>query len=184
MSELVEKDEASQSKTAEAVNSAVDELSTVALGQLLKLIQNESPNPEGDFRTLACDFAEHVVPLYEKAFGEKRKLMAAIEAARAFALGKGTQSELLAASFDAVEHIAGISGGKIDNAAGYAAVAASRVTGAATAASTWSTASWAASAWTSLESQDDERDWQREQASKLLKRIRTKGSERPNGQGA
>jgi len=50
-------------------------------------------------RLLACDFAEHVLPLFEAVFPKDGRPRAAIATARRFAAGGATETELNAAGF-------------------------------------------------------------------------------------
>ncbi|MGH7916998.1 MAG: putative immunity protein [Candidatus Binataceae bacterium] len=102
-------------------------------------------NVERELRLFAADCAEHVLPIFERAYAGDRSPREAIAAARAFAEGKIGPTKLAAARAGAEEAALGADG---DGgwAAAYAANAARGAThtiGCATSAAAWY-AAWAA----------------------------------------
>ena len=97
-------------------------------------------------RLLACDYAEHVLPLYKQQYPTDRRPHEAIETARRFVRGEASLGELVAAE-----------------KAAWAAGATSEAAGAARAA-------WAAGA--AERASAAEREWQ---ARRLLERLEAGG---------
>jgi hypothetical protein len=114
-----------------------------------RLIRECKAWDEKTARLFACDCAERVLPIFEKAYPKDGRPRAAIETARLFAGGKATQEEL-AAAWDAARAAARAAA---RDAAWDAARAAAR---AAAWDAAWD-AAWAA-AWAAA--WDAERKWQ------------------------
>ena len=57
-----------------------------------------TPEQKIGFRLLACDFAERVLPIYEKEYPDDSRIRNCIEISRKFALGKATKKELMDAA--------------------------------------------------------------------------------------
>ena len=93
-----------------------------------------------EIRLLACDFAEHILPIYEKRYPNDNRPRNAIATSRRFANGEATREELDAAC-----------------AAAWAARAAARAAWAAAKAAAWAAARAAG------------REWQMERFLKFLK---------------
>jgi hypothetical protein len=111
-------------------------------------------------RLLTCDYAEHVLPLYESRYPEDNRPRRAIEVARLYADGLATADELAAArdAADAARDAA---------EAAWAAADAARDAGAAASAAAWDAARAAAraAAWDAARA---ERAWQEARLRELL----------------
>jgi hypothetical protein len=83
-------------------------------------------HPEGDrvMRLMACDFAEAVLPIYEKEHPDDKRPANAIKVARLYANGKATWKELAAARAAAGDAAGDAAGAAAWAAAGAAAWAA------------------------------------------------------------
>ena len=95
-----------------------------------------------EIRLLACDYAERVLPIFEKRYPDDKRPRQAIETSRRFAIGEATQDELdatRAAAWDAAD-------------AAWAAADAAWAAARAARAAAW----------------DAEQQWQKEQLLKLL----------------
>lgn len=68
-----------------------------ALWCLRAVLPTEEADRDREARLLACDYAEHVLPLFEEQYPGDSRVRDCIATARRFALGQATQSELDAA---------------------------------------------------------------------------------------
>jgi hypothetical protein len=124
-------------------------------------------------RLLACDFAEHVLPIYERAYPNDKRPRQAIETSRRYTYGHATAEELVAALAAAWAAREAAGGGSWGGCLGGAAWAARAAYGAAGGGSwggclgaAW--AAWAATraagdaaAWAAREAaREAEREWQ------------------------
>ena len=112
-----------------------------------------------EIRLLACDYAEHVLPIFEIKYPKDKRPRQAIETSRRFAVGEATQEELNTARVMA--WAAGIMAWTAGAAAGDAAEAAGDAGDATRAAGNAAGAAGDAD-W------DAERKWQKKQFIKLL----------------
>mgnify|MGYP003646998834 CR=1 FL=1 len=97
-----------------------------------------TPDQERDLRLLACDYAEHVLHIFEDKNSNDYRPRRAIDTARRHALGQATKEELVDAAAGAARAAADGAYGAYDDAAAAgaydAAYAAVRAAGAATGA--------------------------------------------------
>jgi len=118
-----------------------------------------------EIRLLACDFAEHTLPIFEKRYPDDRRPRKAVEVARKFAEGKATKKELIAAwaaAWAAAGDAAGAAAWDAARAAaGAAAWAAARDAAWATAGAAAGDAAWDA-AYTA------ESQWQEQKFREML----------------
>ena len=121
---------------------------------------HEVPITETDLRLLACDYAEHVLTIFERTNSEDKRPRTAIETARKYVRGEATLQDLHAAAYAAAN--AAYAAAYADAAAAYAADVAAY---AADAAANVAYAADAADAYAG------ERKWQRERFADLLKRL-------------
>ena len=120
-------------------------------------------------RLLACDYAEHVLSIFEAAYPEDKCPRQAIEVSRRFVRGEATTDEMAAAwaaAWAATEATAGAGTWTAARAAAWAAAraAARAAAGDAAGAAAWA-AAWAAAgaaAWAA------ERTWQKERFIAML----------------
>ena len=151
---------------------------------------HEVPITETDLRLLACDYAEHVLTIFERTNSEDKRPRTAIETARKYVRGEATRQELYAASAasaaasaaSAASDAAYADAASAAASAAYTAYAAAAYADAASAAYTAYAASDAAyAAYTAYAAYaaaaSAERKWQRERFADLLKR-RLNGSNR------
>ena len=103
-----------------------------------------------EIRLLACDFAEHTLPIFEKKYPNNKQPRQAIEINRKFAEGKATRGELEAAR-DAVRGVA-------KNVAILATLIAHDVAKAA--------------AWAAGNKRDAERRWQEKKFREMLAKFK------------
>ena len=133
-------------------------------------------------RLFACDCAERVLPIFEKAYPADKRPRQCIETARKFANGKATQEQLnaardaaWAAAWDAAGDAAWAAAGAAARAAAWDAAwaaawaAAGDAAGAAARAAAWAAAGAAAGAAARAAARAAERKWQTKQLLKLLK---------------
>jgi len=102
-----------------------------------------------EIRLLACDFAERVLPIFEKLYPNDKRPRAAIETARRYANGEATIEELNAAR----------------SAARYAAEYATRYAAKSAAESA---AGYAAESAAESAARDAEKEWQEQRFRQLL----------------
>jgi len=117
-------------------------------------------NVEKFSRLLACDYAEHVLPIYEAVCPDDNRLRETIKVSRRYARGEATDAELSDAYIDAEASVRAVDGDA--TYAAYAArYAAEDITAAAAA---WCAAVYGAEAsvW------DAERKWQSERLREIL----------------
>ena len=149
---------------------------------------HEVPITETDLRLLACDYAEHVLTIFERTNSEDKRPRTAIETARKYVRGEATRQELHAAS---AASAAASDAAYTAYAAAYTAYAAASAAYAASDAAYADAASAAASAaYTAYaaaayadaayadaasaaytDAASAERKWQRERFADLLKRL-------------
>lgn len=125
-------------------------------------------------RNLACDFAEHVLHMFEDAYPKDDRPRKAIETARLYADGKATAKQLDTAwdtAWDAARDTAWDAGAA--GAAARAARAAAWDAGAAAARYAARYAAWAAAWDAGAAAQDAEKQWQ---AERLRHYCMTEGS--------
>ena len=115
--------------------SILDALPIVGLPNVLWGFGAVLPGEEGErdrlSRTLACDYAEHVLPIFERVHPNDKRPRGCIEVARRHLRGEATDKERAAAG---------------DAAWAAARAAAGAAAGAAAWAAAWDAAAWAA-AW-------------------------------------
>jgi len=135
-----------------------------------------------EFRLLACDYAERVLPLFERQYPNDNRPSRAIEIARRFAEGEATSGELAAAhdaayaawaAAYAAEAAAWAAAREAAYAAAHAAWDAAHATRAAAyaaEAAAWAAAGAAAyaAAHAARDAEDAERAWQKQRLLKLL----------------
>jgi hypothetical protein len=112
----------------------------------------------------ACRCAEHVLVNYEKLYPDDKRPREAIEAARAYAEGRGSAARAARAAAEAAEAARAAAW-----AAAWAAEAAAEAARAAEAAEAAEAADWAAEA-TAWAAEADEREWQKQTFLELLKK--------------
>ena len=150
---------------------------------------HEVPITETDLRLLACDYAEHVLTIFERTNSEDKRPRTAIETARKYVRGEATLQDLHAAAYAAanaayaaayVAAAAAYAAAYAAYAAAYAAYAAANAAYAAAyvAAYAADVAAYAADAAANVAYAADaadayagERKWQRERFADLLKRL-------------
>ena len=130
------------------------------------------PDSDTFARLLACDYAEHVLHIFEAKYPDDYRPRKAIEVARRYARGEAAEEEL-AAALHAAEAAA--------EAAGYAAwYAAEAAAGAAAWAAAWAAwhAAWAAgaAAWYAADSAAEaawyaECEWQEQRLREMLEGV-------------
>jgi len=122
-------------------------------------------------RLLACDYAEHVLHIYEERYPDDNRPRTAIDVARRYANGEATKEELEIASAIAWSATRTTAGDVVASGAANAASAAA-ASGAANAASAASDAASAASdaAWSAVRAANvaAEEEWQRQRLSEML----------------
>ena len=115
------------------------------------------------WRELACDFAEHVLYLYEAYDPDDSRVRACIEVTRRYIRGEATREELSVAASDASTADAAAWAASFADAAAWAAWAVAAAARAATATSTaaWAASSADAAAWAAWAvTRDTEHVWQ------------------------
>ena len=147
---------------------------------------HEVPITETDLRLLACDYAEHVLTIFERTNSEDKRPRTAIETARKYVRGEATRQELYAASaasaaasaasaaYTAYTAYAAASAASAASDAAYADAASAAASAAYTAyaaAAYADAASAAAYADAYADAASAERKWQRERFADLLKRL-------------
>ena len=158
---------------------------------------HEVPITETDLRLLACDYAEHVLTIFERTNSEDKRPRTAIETARKYVRGEATLQDLHAAAYaaanaayaaayvaaaayaaDVAAYAAANAYADAANAAAYAAAAAYADAAAAYAADVAAYAAdaaanvaYAADAADAADAYAGERKWQRERFADLLKRL-------------
>jgi hypothetical protein len=136
---------------------------------------HEVPITETDLRLLACDYAEHVLTIFERTNSEDKRPRTAIETARKYVRGEATLQDLHAAAYAA--YVAAYAADAAAYAAAYAADAAANAAAAYVAATAYAAdaaayaADAAATAYTDADAYAGERKWQRERFADLLKRL-------------
>jgi len=91
--------------------------------QEMRLVRKCEGWNERTARLLACEYAERVLPIYEKHYPDDKRPRQAIETARRFANGEATQEEL-AAAWDAARAAAGAAAWNAARAAAWNAARA------------------------------------------------------------
>jgi hypothetical protein len=130
----------------------LDILDAVGVSDTLWVIFNI--NPHDDFKLLLCDFAKHVLPIYENKYPGDGRVRDCISVTRDYIKGRATRDELIVAQEVAVD--------AADNADAVADADADAVADAAAVADNADNADNADDA--------DEREWQAEQLRKLLEK--------------
>lgn len=124
---------------------------------------------ERAMRLLACDFASHVLPIFEDIYPDDSRPREAIEVARRFANDDATKADLCAARWASVPDCAPDCAGAADAAAYYYVYAAAFYAAGAAAARA------AAAARLAADCADDarraERAWQREQIVSAIRGV-------------
>ena len=110
---------------------------------LRAVLPGEKAQRDREARLLACDYAEHVLPLYEIAYPQDSRIRDCIAVSRRYAVGEATKEELKAAWAAAVAARAAWAAARAAWAAGAAARAAAA---AAAAGAAWAAAGAAAGA--------------------------------------
>ena len=144
----------------------IDEGDKICASQMRVLRKCEMWNSK-TARLLSCEYAEHVLPIFEKMYPEDKRPREAIETARKFAMGEATQEELTAArdaAWDAARDAAW------DAASAAASAAASTAAWDAASAAAWDAASAAASAAANAAAKAAERRWQNKRLLPLLQK--------------
>ena len=111
-------------------------------------------------RLLACDFAEHVLPIFEAKRPGDMRPRKCIEVARLFAQGKADRDQLLAARRDAAYAAAYVAYAAAAYAAAYAAAAAAYASAAAASAAAYAAAYASAAAAYAAAARATEKQWQ------------------------
>ena len=122
------------------------------------------PDSDTFARLLACDYAEHVLRIFETRYPDDYRPREAIAVSRRYARGEATDAELSAAWY-----AAGAAAVAAWYAAWYAAGAATWAAAGAAADSAAGAATWAA-AWDAGDAGDAERTWQEARLRELLER--------------
>jgi len=122
---------------------------------------------DGPLRLLAADWAEHVLPLFEKAYPGDKRPRQAIRAARDFVAGKITAKQLEQAQAAAQEAAWEAAGAAVWAAWAAARAAAGAARAAWAAGAAW--AAWAAGAWAAA--WEAERSWQIRHFVRVMGRL-------------
>jgi len=122
---------------------------------------------EGTLRLLAADWAEHVLPLFEKAYPGDKRPRQAIRAARDFVAGKITAKQLARAQAAA----AWAARAAAWEAAGAAAQEAAWAAAWAAAGMAARAAAWAAGAAARDAAREAERSWQIRHCVRVMERL-------------
>ena len=140
-----------------------------ALWALRAVLPEEEKTRDRLARLLACDYAEHVLPMFEKHYPTDKRPKMAMEVARRYALGNASKEELSAAWAAAWAAAGDTAGAAVWAAAGNAAGAAAwAAAGDAAGAAVWAAAG--AADWAAAGAADwaAEQAWQREQFIAML----------------
>jgi hypothetical protein len=113
----------------------------------------------------ACRCAEHVLVNYEKLYPDDKRPREAIEAARAYAEGRGSAAEAAARAAEAAE---AARAAEADEAAWAAAEAAAEAARAAAEAAAEAAGAAAWAAWAARAAWADEQEWQTKTFLELL----------------
>jgi hypothetical protein len=143
-------------------------LEVCGLQDALWCLRATTVNCDKESRLLACDYAEHVLPIYEKKYPNDNRPRQAVEVSRRYANGEATSIELSTAR-DAARAARDAASADTDAArvaSAAAWVAASADTDAARVASD---AAWAAAIDAAIATRNSEIIWQTEKFKEMLK---------------